>query len=112
MRSVAVVLPASIWAMMPMFLNLSKPISAIDIGLNASYRTLRPIPFLESVVCKGLVRLSHSVNVLFLLHGAAAAIGRIEQPAEEAVFHRLFAAAPRVRDDPADRQRIAAITGH
>src|SRR5215470_2248401 len=67
---------------------------------------------LKSVMRERLVRFGHTVDVLFLLHRAAASIRRIKQLADETVFHGLFAAAAGIRYDPADRQRVASIFAH
>src|SRR5689334_16643654 len=103
-------------AMIPMFLNLSKLIAAITRDLNRSYMSYRSYTtyscWLKPVMSKRLVRLGHAVDVVLLLHRSAAAVHRIEQFADESVFHRLFAAVAGVRDDPADCQRVAAVTAN
>src|SRR5258706_4291977 len=125
MRSVAVVLPASIWAMMPMFLNLSKLMFAITSisprrrGVAEFLQWLSlclcvsAVKFLlEPIVSKSLVRLGHAVDVVFFLHRSAASVCRVEQFADQAVFHCFFAAAARVDHDPADRERISPVAAH
>ena len=66
---------------------------------------------LEPVMCECLVRLCHTVDVVFLLDGSSATGRRIEKFADEPVFHCLFAAVTRVGHDPADRQRVTPVTG-
>ena len=51
-----------------------------------------------------LVRFRHAVDVVLLLHRSAAAVDRIEQLADEPVFHHFLTAVPRVHHDPADRE--------
>ena len=54
-----------------------------------------------------LVRIRHTVNVVFLLHRSAASVCRVEKLADEPVCHRLFAASASIGNDPADRERVA-----
>src|SRR5438874_2689352 len=112
MRSVVVVLPASMWAMMPMLRQrsngtvrdtffpacgrcsvvLSKT-SAITFGdsnsqrlrppnkiCRAAQRKPRPVTDrLPAIVREGLVGFGHAVDIFFLLHRGALAIGGVEQ---------------------------------
>src|SRR5688572_20497856 len=111
MRSVVVVLPASMCAMMPMFrVRLSgvcRGIAADSCWLRASGFGLQVLP---AVVGKRLVRFRHPVRVLALLHGAAAEIRRIEELVGELLLHGLAVAAGiRVAHQPADAERQAAV---
>src|ERR1039457_6210580 len=58
---------------------------------------------------EGLVGLGHLVGVLLLLDRVPAVVGGVHQLAGELVAHRLLAARLRVRDDPSDRERRAAV---
>src|ERR1700730_10574836 len=60
-------------------------------------------------VREGLVRLSHLVGIFLPLDRRAHAVGGVHQLAGELLGHALAAAAPRVADDPAPRQRLAPI---
>src|SRR5262245_39857845 len=107
MRSVVVVLPASMWAMMPMFRVLS---SGADRAIVAFLS--RGPRLLPAVVREGLVGLRHLVRVFALLHGLAALVGRVDQLVGELVAHALaFARACRV-DQPAHRERGRALGPH
>src|SRR5687768_7448748 len=61
---------------------------------------------------EGLVRLRHLVRVLALLHRAAAVLAGVEDLGGELVHHRLLAPAAAVGDEPADRERGAALGTH
>src|ERR1039458_8891896 len=118
MRSVVVVLPASMWAMMPIFLQRSNgtclgkifsvscyaPPSGRNVDLKISASRLLP-----AVVGKGLVGLGHAVHVFLLLDGGPAIIGGIEQLVGQLVHHALFAASAAVGQNPADGQRGTAV---
>src|SRR5437016_8925777 len=135
MRSVVVVLPASMWAMMPMFLQRSNGTVLDTAFFFSSLRTscsptvfagvlktspkITQLPDFENtrshlppVMRKGLVGLRHTVNVFFLLDGRAPAIGRIQQLVGQLVDHSLFRAATRIRNQPTDSQRGAPVRIH
>src|SRR5437899_10525371 len=108
MRSVVVVLPASMWAMMPMFLQRSngtcldtaffrssfrdscslttEPVKALPFSIFLSipketrllHQLITKIP-LPAIVRKGFVSLGHTMDVFFFLNRRAAAIGGVEQ---------------------------------
>src|SRR5919204_5656760 len=122
MRSVVVVLPASMWAMMPMLRVFSSeycrstsssafcllytrrggPVSApLFVGL--------PLP---AIVRERLVGLGHLVRVFALLHGRAAIVGGVEQLGCELLGHAALGAPSRGTDHPAHGQRRAAIGPH
>src|SRR5712692_5841001 len=112
MRSVEVVFPASMWAMMPM-LRVSSSLTGLAISVFPSPRvpllSLRraTAPFRSPpVMGKGLIGLGHAVHVLFLLHSAAAAIGCINQLLSQLIYHRLAGTASGIQDQPADSQRL------
>src|ERR1700749_4047125 len=136
MRSVAVVLPASICAMIPMFRQRFRGIvratATLPCGLLSPRFSSVPRPtggliapgnrtarlplfsrrLLPAVVRERLVGLSHAMNVFLLLHRCAASIGRIKQLIAELVDHALFATTAAVGDEPADRERGAAVWIH
>src|SRR5215472_16212304 len=139
MRSVVVVFPASMCAMMPMFLQRSNGtvlgttnsfwapnlncyvvviprrllFSPKDLGARRANRSrVWRASLLPPVMRKRLVRFRHAMHIFFLLDGGAAAIGRVQQLIAQLVHHPLFATAPRITDDPADRQRGSPIGIH
>src|SRR6202165_961736 len=99
MRSVVVVLPASMWAMIPMFRVFSRG--------NARAATATAISVPE--VREGLVRLGHLVGVFFPLDRRPDAVGRVHELAGELLRHALAAPAPGVADDPAPRERLPPV---
>ena len=58
---------------------------------------------------EGLVGLGHLVRVVALLHRVAAVLRGVDELGGEPLAHRLLAAVARVRDEPAHRQRDAAL---
>src|SRR5580765_6048900 len=107
MRSVVVVLPASMWAMMPMFRVLSsdawRAMSKIHVPPGVARVT--NVCCLPAIVSEGLVGLSHLVRVFLLLERPAAKRGRVQDLVRELLAHRLLRALARVRDQPANAQR-------
>src|SRR5215831_7378654 len=103
MRSVVVVLPASICAMIPMLRTLARS-TAVWV---ATLRVLRSRSFssLPAVVRESLVGLRHLVRVLAALNARAKAVAGVQQLVHQPLGHRLLAALPRVRHDPAQGQR-------
>src|SRR5215218_819776 len=113
MRSVVVVLPASMCAMIPMFRVLASS-AVLAISYSSSFgsacgfrgsvvqkRTSRSAPAvppaagagsLPAVVREGLVRLGHLVGVLTPLDGGTETIARVEQLVHQTLGHRLLAA--------------------
>src|SRR6267143_434713 len=103
MRSVDVVFPASMCAMIPM-LRVS---SSLNTRAILSFQV--PLPrnsLLPAIVRECLVRFRHAVHVFLLLHRPAARIRRIDQLIRELVHHRLARALPRILQQPANRQRL------
>src|SRR5437764_2565866 len=116
MRSVVVVLPASIWAMMPMLRNL---LSGACLAINQSVspcgssEKLAPGPltnlrpnrlYLPSVMREGFVRISHAMHIFTLLDRIALARGGIENFTCQLVCHRFLAATARNAHEPAHGQ--------
>src|SRR5215469_7362352 len=128
MRSVVVVFPASMCAMMPMFLQRSNgtvlgttnsfwapnlnfyvvvipgALSSGTEGLERAERINRVwrASLLPPIMRKRLVRFRHAMHIFFLFDGRAAAVGRVQQLIAQLVNHSLFATTPRVTNDPAD----------
>src|SRR6266403_2551376 len=112
MRSVDVVFPASMCAMIPM-LRVSSSLNARPIAPCAPFfspvriatasLTRTPLP---AVVRERLVRFRHAMHVFLLLHGPAARIGRVNQFIRQLIHHRLACALPRILQQPANRQRL------
>src|SRR5689334_1044278 len=110
MRSVVVVLPASMWAMMPMFLQRSKGTVLDTLFFRSSLRTscsptvFTGLPIIKTsssssqplalssppIMREGLVGLGHAVHVFLLLDRGAAAIGGVQQFVAQLVDHSLF----------------------
>src|SRR5262245_66412131 len=121
MRSVVVVLPASMWAMMPMFLVRSNGYCE-STGLpfrQVSGQLLRrrggpgispppEISSLPAVMCERLVGLRHLVGIFSLLHCRPAIVRRVEQLVGKLGRHALFRAATRGTYDPAHARRREA----
>src|SRR3954453_16487927 len=122
MRSVVVVLPASMCAMMPMlrtlvrsvwmstateslFLRVEKRLGCgrRTSGLSAVFPSRRS----PAVVSEGLVGLGHLVGVLALLHSGTEAVGGVEDLVHQSLGHRLLATVLGVADQPAQRERGA-----
>src|SRR6185437_2790470 len=95
MRSVVVVLPASICAMMPMLRTLARSSAAfvamVALLLSRVGKGLLPVPGLPAVVGKGLVGLGHLVGVLASLDGGAQTVGGVQQLVHQPLGHRLLA---------------------
>src|SRR6185295_2468954 len=99
MRSVVVVLPASICAMMPMLRSLARAASAAATVFPSLGRSDPPClrrrgrqSRLPAVVREGLVRLGHLVRVLAPLHGGAKTVARVEQFVHQTLDHGLLPA--------------------
>src|SRR6476469_7719722 len=132
MRSVVVVLPASICAMIPMLRTFSRALMA-TVASSSSHssngwvrRTLEQLKpwegstltapnrgaifppgaaaHLPAVVSKSLVRLGHLVRVLAPLDGGTQAIGCVQQLVHQPLGHRLLPASLGVTDEPTQRQ--------
>src|SRR5579884_2799017 len=82
MRSVVVVLPASMCAMMPM----------LRVSSMGTVRATVVAP-LPPVMGKGAVGLGHAVHILALLDGPAAVVGRVHQLVGQLLHHRVPARA-------------------
>src|SRR5918995_2404348 len=106
MRSVVVVLPASMWAMIPMFRTRS---SAIACCVTATETFLSPLP---AVVREGLVGLRHPVDVVLLLECAALLVERVEDLPDELGLHPLLPPVARVLDEPANGERPGTALRH
>src|SRR5579872_2647125 len=104
MRSVVVVLPASMWAMMPMLRTFSRGYSRAVMSGGAFS--------LPAVVRERLVGLGHLGHVLAPLDRRAHAVGGVDDLVGEALGHRLLAALGREVGQPADGQRRGATGPH
>src|ERR1700680_1468272 len=96
MRSVVVVLPASMWAMMPIFLHRSNG-TCLDTAFflssfcdscfrNSCSLATKPVNFkpliiaeLPAIVGKSLVGFRHAVDIFLLLDGGATIVAGVEQ---------------------------------
>src|SRR5829696_257582 len=106
MRSVVVVLPASICAMIPMLRTLarSRAVSVATVARLLSQYVRRGFA-LPAVVRERLVGLGHLVRVLAPLDAGAEAVAGVEQLVHQALGHGLLAATAAVLDEPAQRER-------
>src|SRR5581483_326410 len=103
-----VVLPASMWAMIPMLRTRSSATAcSVIFVLKSSF-----LPRLPAVVREGLVRLRHPVDVVLSLERAALLVQRVENLVGELVGHALLAPLARVRHEPADRWRAGPPLRH
>src|SRR6476646_3276118 len=138
MRSVVVVLPASMWAMMPMlrvrasgYSRTSSPLPPFLVSCSvvatsivlAGTAITRPPPHQKpapgggsrvappspAVVREGPVRLGHLVHVLASLHRGAGAVGGVHDLGDESLRHRVLAPCAREVHEPAHRERGAAL---
>src|SRR5260370_8569576 len=114
MRSVDVVFPASICAMIPM-LRVSSSLNALPMVpetalLSPARVATAPLPStpnpLPTVMPEGFVALRHAVPVFFFLDRPAARVGGVNQLIREFVRHRLARAFSRILQQPANRQRL------
>src|SRR3954462_14762798 len=122
MRSVVVVLPASMCAMMPMLRTLLRSVVMstateslflrgryLGCGRRTSARgAVFPSRRSPAVVGEGLVGLGHLVGVLALLHSGTEAVGGVEDLVHQALGHRLLTTVGGVAHEPAQGQRGAA----
>src|SRR5919109_5528451 len=122
MRSVVVVLPASMWAMMPMLRVFSSeycrstsssafcPVEAKrGVGASPPSSGVAPLP---AVMRERLVGLRHLVRVLSFLHRHAAVVGGVEQLGRQLVGHAALGAPAGRADHPAHGERGPAVGGH
>src|SRR5919112_4002126 len=100
MRSVTVVLPASIWAMIPMF----------RVFASGTCRgTVVTFPGLPLEMAEGLVGLRHLVGVLSSLDRCAEVVRRVDELRGELLAHALATALARGLDQPAHAERQPAV---
>src|SRR3989442_1322028 len=124
MRSVVVVLPASIWAMIPMLRVFSSEYCRSTSASLPPYDSLHekrgvrlrpPLHFvlwLPAIMRERLVGLRHLVRVFSLLHGGAAVAGGIEQLGGQLVGHAPLGPPTGGADDPPHGERRAPIRSH
>src|SRR5436190_15838979 len=99
MRSVVVVLPASMWAMMPIFLVRSR---SFGFAIRARY--------LPAVMAERSVRLRHSVSFVALSDRRSGVVRGVEELGRQLFSHALAAAPASRGDQPAHGQRLLAVT--
>src|SRR3984957_845849 len=109
MRSVVVVLPASICAMIPMFRTLARS-AAVWVATLSVLRTRFSV--LPAVMREGLVGLRHLVCVLAALDACPEAVAGVEQLVHEPLGHRLLPTLARVGHQPAQGERGGARGAH
>src|ERR1700739_2312950 len=120
MRSVDVVFPASMCAMIPM-LRVSSSLNALPMVPETAFFSPGPVApvsltatthSLPPVMRERLVRLRHAMHVFLLLDRSAARVGRVNQLIRELVDHRLARALPRILQQPANRQGLPSERIH
>src|SRR5919201_1294893 len=124
MRSVVVVLPASIWAMMPMLRTLVRSVSTsratsfFPVPTAATSRRIgeprlaEADPTSPAVMREGPVGLRHSVRVFALLDAGAETVAGVKQLVRQALDHGLLATLPRVVHQPAQSQCGGTTRAH
>src|SRR5260370_6355097 len=135
MRSVVVVFPASMCAMMPIFLHRSNG-TVLDTAffLSSLRDSCSPTMFagllkihlnyacgapgvharpsktqLPPIMRKSLIRFRHPVYIFFLLDGRAFTVRSVEQFIAQLVNHSLFRAPAGVSHQPTNRQPRAPV---
>src|ERR671933_1557353 len=101
MRSVVVVFPASMCAMIPMFRTRRK-------GVFLATDTAIPISSSPPVMCERPVRLGHPVGVVPALDARADVVFGVQDLTGQPPAHRLLAPGPGVIDHPPQSQRVRA----
>src|SRR5690606_23263609 len=109
MRSVVVVLPASMWAAIPMLRVRSRGYSR---GMSSLLPPPRPAvrsapdgrPCSPAVVGEGAVGFRHAVHLFLAPHGTARVVGGVDQLVGQALHHGPLVALARVLHNPAQRQ--------
>src|ERR1700743_3005586 len=107
MRSVVVVLPASICAEIPMFRYRSIGVARATVVTKRSFDKgwQKRLP---AVVSEGLVSLSHAVRVFAFADGGTTVLRGVHQLVSKAERHGLLAAVTSSLDDPTHSQCLAA----
>src|SRR5271157_3588163 len=122
MRSVVVVLPASMWAAIPMlrvhssgngrFGEFCAEILALSVTTvidGDATADMRTNPALPAQVGEGAVRLRHLVRVFLLLHHRARVVVGVYDLGGEGVAHGDALPGAGGVDDPADREALLAL---
>src|SRR5476649_2552286 len=123
MRSVVVVLPASICAAMPMLrvhssgngrsFELTGEIFALSVTTvmagAAEADMGKGLDWLPAEVGEGAIRLGHLVRVFLLLHHRARVVVGVYDLGCQGVLHRDALARAGCVDDPADREAFLAL---
>src|SRR5437899_11858677 len=125
MRSVVVVLPASMWAMIPMLRVFSseycRSTSAALPPYDSSSHAKRGVSLrpplhlglqLPAIMRERLVGLRHLVRVFSLLHGRATIARRVEQLGGQLVRHAALGAPAGGADDPPHGEGRAPVGTH
>src|SRR4051794_15706414 len=116
MRSVVVVLPASMCAMMPMLRVLASVSATPSVPGFVAVAVLMlflascqdPLRLEASIVRKGAIRLSHAMGVLAPFDCGPGVVECVEQLIGQFLLHRLARARPRRKQQPAHRERLPA----
>src|SRR5690554_4001808 len=110
MRSVVVVLPASMCAMMPILRTLLRSVSTSCATGCRPYVSggMRGVG-LPAVVRECSVGLRHLVRVLAALDRSTETVRRVEDLVRETLGHRLLTTTLRVAHEPAQREGVRAV---
>src|SRR5208283_2403407 len=120
MRSVVVVFPASMWAMMPMFRVLSSGVvRGMIVTFRAPKRPARLLLYwhsagscLPAIVGERLVRVRHAMRLLALPYALTALVRGVDNLVRELVLHALAVSQPCVLDQPAHGERGGSFGAH
>src|SRR5436305_5971774 len=110
MRSVVVVFPASMCAMIPMFRSFSSRAGrSSSFSATASMSFGPPFDALIPEVAEGLVGLSHPVGLFLPLHRAPRAVAGVQQLVGELLGHAPASTLSREPHQPATREGQPAV---
>ena len=107
MRSVVVVLPASIWAMIPMFLLRVRGTglaTRVSCPYFEKHRSLK----LPAIVSKCLIGFCHLEGIFFFLDGTPTVVEGIQQLVGKFSLHRFSASAIGIQNQPADCETLTS----
>src|SRR5437879_9768071 len=110
MRSVVVVFPASMCAMIPMFRSFSSRAGRSScFTATAAISLLPPIPDLVPEVAEGLVGLSHPVRLFLPLHRPAGVVAGVQELIRKLLRHAPASTLPREPHQPPTGERQPTV---
>src|SRR5262245_30203462 len=99
-------------AMIPMFRTRSRAVAVCVRVFSATLVTSSFALRLPPIVGKGLVGLSHPIQIVLTLERASLLVERVQNLARELVRHRLLAPVAREGHEPADGERPRPALRH